>query len=92
MAGIMIIDTSSPAQCRSCKASVYWRVIEKSGKSAPYDPPKPCGPCQGTGKIVVHTLIPPDNVYDCGKCDGRGRRQDSHFATCPNADKHRSPK
>lgn len=88
----MIIDTSQPAKCSGCSATVYWRVIEKSGKSAPYDAPKPCGPCQGTGKIVVHTLIPPDSVYDCGKCDGRGRIQASHFSTCPKAAEFRKAK
>lgn len=71
----MIIDTAEPRTCRSCSATVYWRV-EKSGKRNPYNAPEPCRQC---GNINA----------DCLKCEGTGEMQISHFATCKDAQKWR---
>lgn len=79
----MIIDTKDAGTCKGCHKLVYWR-IEKSGKANSYDPPSPCGPCNGEGFIVIHKLGEDERV-DCERCDGRGRVQISHFATCVHA-------
>lgn len=84
----MIIDVSQRGQCRSCHATVYWRT-EKSGKSNPYNPPIPCPPCDGSGKITIVTLFQ-DVIEPCEKCDGKGRVQISHFATCVHAAQFRA--
>lgn len=80
----MIIDTASPGRCKACQRLIYWR-LEKSGASSPYNPPEPCGPCDGEGQVTIHRLVPPDEVVTCEKCSGRGRIQISHFATCEAA-------
>lgn len=79
----MILDVSQPGRCKACQRIVFWR-IEKSGKPNPYNPPERCGPCQGEGRITVPDLLG-GVTSACTRCDGRGRVQVSHFATCPAA-------
>jgi hypothetical protein len=78
------------AQCRSCKAEVIWADTAK-GKRMPVDAtPNPAGTVvlvdQGVTNpplaMVIHTeqeqaSAPPESLHT------------SHFATCPNADRHR---
>lgn len=80
----------STSQCRSCKAEVIW-ADTASGRRMPVDAtPNPAGNVvlvdQGVQSpplaLVVHTEqqqaeAPPESLHT------------SHFATCPNADRHR---
>jgi aspartate 1-decarboxylase len=66
--------------CRSCGATVEW-VVTAKGSRMPLDIQTP----PGKGNIVV------DNGIARAVKVGEGVRI-SHFATCPNAAKHRSPK
>lgn len=84
----MLIDVSQPGTCRSCKRRIYWRTEHKSGKANPYDAPRPCTPCEGNGYTDTPTLLGPRREA-CTTCDGKGRVQVSHFATCPQAQEHR---
>ncbi|MGH8276368.1 MAG: hypothetical protein ACRETH_06715 [Steroidobacteraceae bacterium] len=66
-----------PGKCRSCQADILWVVMKVSGKRMPLDA-KP-------QKFVVVDLDD-DSMQD------RGWMRDcytSHFATCPNAARHR---
>lgn len=65
--------------CRTCEAPVYW-CHTRSGKRMPVDAvPSP----DGTMGIDADGVV--------GKRTG-GPRYTSHFATCPDADKHRNPR
>lgn len=75
------------ANCRSCNAAVIWTVT-KSGKKMPVDAkPDPDGQlCVWRNDSGVHSRHQddaPQFVQD------RPSRFTSHFATCPNAQKHR---
>lgn len=87
----MKIDTREPGYCASCREPVYWRR-EESGKRNPYNAPRRCPACKGGG----HGDVEVQGFFDekpcaivCPKCDGAGKVQESHFATCPNAGMHR---
>jgi hypothetical protein len=71
------------AACRSCGAAIYWVVMYPSGKRMPIDA-KPVA-----GLIRVEIGVP-----DTGHMRGKDAEElfVSHFATCPNADKHRKAK
>lgn len=74
--------------CRSCDAPILWVTME-SGKAMPLDAdPHPDGtvlPAQvPTARAQV---IKPENMAEI-KSLGLGLHR-SHFATCPNAAKHR---
>ena len=75
-----------PAECRSCKAPMYW-AITRDGKRIPMNAlPDPAGG-------FVLTLKPNGELhaeaFDQVHHGSARRRYTSHFANCPNADEHR---
>lgn len=84
-------DAREVTRCRSCERPIYWGVWP-TGKKMPID----ADPVT-TGKLVV-TYSPASNTLrleqfnpnDVKHTHNR-RRFDSHFATCPDAQKHRRP-
>jgi hypothetical protein len=70
-------------RCRSCNAPIKWAYTIK-GKRIPLDPnPSPEGNIELINGIA-EVVGPSDNPADI--------RHISHFATCPNANKHRRKK
>jgi hypothetical protein len=74
------------SNCKSCGASIYWATTELN-KAAPIDAePDPAGQwvmVMRAGKVRVLK-------YDPIKHGASAVRRTSHFATCPNANQHRS--
>lgn len=68
--------------CSSCKRSVFWVVMAKSGKRMPVD----IAPA-ANGTIVIGA----DGMGYIDRNAGRAKFV-SHFASCPNAAKHRRGK
>jgi len=80
-------DTRHGGFCSACKARVYWRV-EASGKPNPYDVPKKCPTCKGSGEgdeLVQGFFDEKPHRRPCRACGGEKQVQVSHFVTCPNA-------
>ncbi len=72
--------------CRSCGASIMWAVTSKGRKPIPLNPE----PVEG-GNIVLHRGLA--IIEKNGERFGDGEpHYVSHFATCPNAAKHRNRK
>lgn len=69
------------AKCRSCGAAIIW-CVTGNGKKMPIDA-RPTD----TGNLVLEGTEPTAVYVD----PGTGTHT-SHFATCPNADKHRRSK
>lgn len=76
-----------PEKCRSCSAPIYWAVTE-AGKSIPVDAePIP------TGNMALNFLTAGVSARILGRSEHHnGARYQSHFVTCPNANKHRRRK
>lgn len=84
---------SSFGTCRSCGSQIIW-VKTKSGKNMPCNtsvvsymkggPDKIVTP---NGDVISGTVIHPEPGQDFDGCG-----YISHFATCPNADRHRRRK
>ena len=83
-------------RCRSCGAPILWARMKNTGRAIPLDEkPTPDGnlwASQKTGpkgiELVVH-FAPDKNAPRQDVLDRERRRWVSHFATCPNATKHR---
>lgn len=77
-------------QCRSCGAQIDW-VVTKAGKNMPVDP-EYVDWNDAEDRMVLVT--DQGNVYtvDHNKNYSSVRGRISHFASCPNADKHRKGK
>lgn len=82
----------SGTTCTSCGAAIAWAVTE-AGKDIPIDG-HPVEPGNGNlavvraGDGVLHSrVITKDRPLEEGELVGR-----SHFATCPDASKHRRPR
>lgn len=86
------------AHCSSCSAAIEWAVTEK-GKRMPVD----AEPVEGGTILLQHFHVGEPPVAHVTTADERDElavqarnRGDtlrlfvSHFATCPNADQHRS--
>jgi len=80
------------AQCRSCGARIIW-ALTPAGRRMPID----AAPADG-GNVILHMPREPGAEPTCtvvGKHSqpalfgDDGPRHTSHFATCPNADRHR---
>jgi hypothetical protein len=65
-------------RCRSCQAPIEWAFTEK-GKRIPLD--------RTTSSAVANIVLDPDGTARVVAA-GEGDRI-SHFATCPNAGRHR---
>ena len=87
------------AKCRSCGAEIIW-IKMKSGKAMPVDakpisyntiPPIPDSAEQLCGNGPVYTLVTPDGRVVRGTFNPASEKigYTSHFATCPNANRHR---
>lgn len=75
-----------PNLCRSCRAPIRW-VLSSSGKAMPLDlDPVPEGTIalSDRGGVVVGVIVP-----ERARAGYAGSLYRSHFATCPNAGKHR---
>jgi hypothetical protein len=75
------------AQCRSCGAPIIWAKTQ-GGKNIPLDaePGMNGNILLSNGIAIYCDPIDPD-FYD--GLSGENQRYVSHFATCPNAEKHR---
>jgi hypothetical protein len=76
------------ARCRSCGAGILWAISTASGKPIPIDPqPVDNGNVRlgrnARGEITASVL---------GRHEAGPGMHVSHFATCPNRDRHRRPK
>ena len=81
---------SAYASCRSCLAAIIWATTA-NGKRMPLDrAPDPAGIvaayCDEFGAWHCKPFQPGDQVAAPWK------RYTSHFASCPRADEHRSPR
>lgn len=87
---------TEPTECRSCGADVLWARWAESGKRMPVDAVADNRPVEkGGGKLVLTLHGGEFGELLIGhwkkELHGYGRnRYTSHFATCPNADAHRS--
>lgn len=73
------------AACRSCQASVFWRRNIATGKAIPIDRQP-----SAEGNVV---LVGEDQCRFLKKGeDAQVTTYTSHFATCPEAARHRKPK
>jgi hypothetical protein len=87
---------SETAHCRSCGADIIWAVTEK-GKAMPVDPtPLPDGNIvlsMRTNQAPVAAIQTKESIeYLLAQAKYTGQEHllfKSHFATCPNATKHR---
>jgi hypothetical protein len=68
------------SKCRSCGAKIFW-YYTASGKLMPVDA-EPCA----DGNLAINY---DGTVMVVGSGSGRQPRYRSHFATCPNAARHR---
>ena len=71
--------------CRSCGAPILWRKGIHTGKFNPID---------AASNLDGNIHLNEDGTYTVGPCDTKpdAPRYTSHFATCPNAAKHRKAK
>lgn len=65
------------ASCKSCGAPIVWMVIESTKKPHPFNA-KPINGWQPTGLMMKSAMVVSPGQYYV-----------SHFATCPDAEKHR---
>ena len=81
------------ANCWSCKAPIRWARTERN-KRIPLEP----DPVRGGNLALTNETIDGDpvvRVLSAGSMEDAlhdGARYVSHFAQCPNADAHRSPR
>lgn len=69
--------------CRSCGAEIRWVEMEGSGKRMPIDPaPSPRGNVEVFDNVNARVVAGPDLLVGVNYYT-------SHFATCPQAAKHR---
>lgn len=77
------------SECSSCGAPILWAISEK-GKRIPMNPEPVVPP--GLFVLIDRPGHPPDAI-SLARATGpaRPRLYESHFATCPDADRHRRP-
>lgn len=75
-------------KCKSCGTSIIW-VRTTTGKSMPLD----ADPHEDGNVVLMPAgaMVLTKELAEQGKKIGSTRYR-SHFATCPNAARHRSPK
>jgi hypothetical protein len=69
--------------CRSCKQPIRWAVTEK-GHRMPVDPAP-----RADGNVTLTAQGPDEPPLARVGQGGNGPRYVSHFATCPDAPRHR---
>ena len=77
---------SARSKCRSCNADIIWTVTRRNGKPMPVDfEPTDDGDFvldrEGDGSFTATKYY--------ARIHGDRPRRKSHFASCPNASKHR---
>ncbi len=71
-----------PDSCKSCGKPIFWAIFEKTDKKTPLDwQPVEFGNLVFVAPGIVRVVRDSEVVTT--------RRYVSHFATCPNAGKHR---
>lgn len=86
------LEDSPLASCRSCADTIVWAVVQASGKRIPLNPqPAADGNLAVTGFSAKGV---PFITYDRGQLElgeepVTDDRYVTHFATCPNARRHR---
>lgn len=83
--------TYPTAPCSSCAALIVWAVTASTGRAMPVD----AAPADdGNVKLTARDGQPPLAVVvgNPAKMFGVRWKYRSHFATCPNAAKHRRPR
>ena len=70
------------SNCRSCGAAIRWVEMEKSGKKMPLD----AVPVEDG---LIWIFGGKGHTGDVAPAMGSMDRYTSHFATCPNAKRHR---
>ncbi len=78
------------ARCKSCGAEIDWVTMPKSGKKMPVDVPAVRFTAGGNETFVTRD----GEVVRGTRTDWAGGQAGwiPHFATCPNADRHRRGK
>lgn len=78
------------SKCRSCGKEIIW-IKMTSGKSMPCDSEKISFTLAHPSDKDALVLVEPSGKITKGHFDPNGEKigYTSHFATCPNADKHR---
>lgn len=76
----------TPAKCKSCGAAIFWTKHKLSGRRNPVD----AEPSPG-GNLWLTKTATGELLNESAPADGDKRRNRwvSHFATCPDAKKHR---
>jgi hypothetical protein len=78
--------------CRSCGAEIIWAVAERSLRSIPVD----VAPLKGGNiRLIPREDRPPmarSLTVEQRSRTSQGDLRQAHFASCPNADKHRQGK
>jgi hypothetical protein len=81
-----------PAKCRSCPAPVMWATHVETRRANPLDAqPSPDGNCEvrrGVHSTTLYYRMLSGEELERARAEGK-RLYLSHFATCPNARRHR---
>jgi hypothetical protein len=78
------------ATCKTCGKKIWYATNTVTGKQAPIDAePSPKGNCLtfNDGDKLMYTIPPKDELP---ALQAAGKVRTSHYATCPQAAKHRS--
>ncbi len=93
-------DCTEPSKCRSCGADILWARTKNTRTGAtswkPFDAVSDNRPLdRGGGRFVLFVKKEKNylraEAFDFALHHSQNRYT-SHFATCPNADEHRSPR
>lgn len=77
--------------CRSCGAPIIWATVAKTGKRMPLD----ATPNPDSGNVLLHPdgtcrVVTNQSIrLAVDDVEAAGTWHTTHFATCPDADKHR---
>lgn len=85
------MERNNMGRCRSCGQLVVW-IRTRGGKNMPCDPQMLTYRQSATGKERIVTTagdVVSAEVVESGAADSTGIGYISHFATCPNAARHR---
>lgn len=74
-------EVGDVATCSSCEAPIIWKTTMR-GKPMPLDPK----PVKDAHLFVDGDTVKDDRTYPA---PANAKRYETHFATCPNAAKHR---
>lgn len=88
----MTAQLGPAGQCRSCPARFQWALTEAKGKRTPIDPePSPEGTIRLRARgneLLPYAIVLRGDELDEARAAGENLYL-THFATCPNAARHR---